>query len=263
MLRTEPGCTTELDYTEQTSWMLFLKYLDDLEQERAVRAELDGKRYAFIIEPAYRWSAWAAPKTPDGGFDHSNALTSPDLIDFVNGRLFPYLRGFRTRAPSPDTIEYKISEIFSEIGNKFRGGCSLRDALELVDALRFRSQAEKHELSALYEVKIRRMGNAGRNGGEYYTPRPLIRAMIRVVQPRVGERTYDDVAGAHILRQGEEEPRRCHRHHEHDPARHRQHDPARHRRSERRAYQYAGGERFRSSGEGPVRGAPGQSAVRR
>src|SRR5208282_2302684 len=113
-----------------------------------------------------------------------------------NGKLFPYLRGFKTRAQSPDTIEYKISEIFGEIGNKFRSGYSLRDALELVDALRFRSQAEKHELSALYEDKIRRMGNAGRNGGEYYTPRPLIRAMVRVVQPRIGERIYDGAAGS-------------------------------------------------------------------
>jgi type I restriction enzyme M protein len=192
----EAGCTTELDYTEQTSWMLFLKYLDDLEKERELLARLDGKRYAFIIDAPYRWSAWAAPKTPDGAFDHNNALTGPDLIDFVNGKLFPYLRGFKTRADNPNTIEYKISEIFGEIPNKFRSGYSLRDALELVDALRFRSQAEKHELSALYEDKIRRMGNAGRNGGEYYTPRPLIRAMVRVVKPRIGERIYDGAAGS-------------------------------------------------------------------
>jgi type I restriction enzyme M protein len=192
----EAGCTTELDYTEQTSWMLFLKYLDDLEKERELRAQVDGKRYSYIIDPAYRWSAWAAPKTPDGAFDHNNALTGPDLIDFVNTKLFPYLQGFRTRAQSADTIEYKISEIFGEIPNKFRSGYSLRDALELVDALRFRSQAERHELSALYEDKIRRMGNAGRNGGEYYTPRPLIRAMVRVVQPRIGERVYDGACGS-------------------------------------------------------------------
>jgi hypothetical protein len=80
--------------------------------------------------------------------------------------------------------QYKIGEIFGEIENKFRSGYSLRDALELIDALRFRSQAEKHELSALYEAKIKNMGNAGRNGGEYYTPRPLIRAMIQVVKPK-------------------------------------------------------------------------------
>jgi len=101
ILRKEAGCTTELDYTEQTSWLLFLKYLDGLEQDKA-----------------------------------------------------------------------------------------------MVDELRFRSQTEKHELSHLYEAKIRNMGNAGRNGGEYYTPRPLIRAIIQVVQPRIGERIYDGACGS-------------------------------------------------------------------
>ena len=102
----------------------------------------------------------------------------------------------RKAPPDPDTIEYKIGEIFGEIESKFRSGYSLRDALELTDALRFRSQQEKHELSHLYEAKIRNMGNAGRNGGEYYTPRPLIRAMIQVVKPAVGERIYDGALGS-------------------------------------------------------------------
>ena len=77
----EAGCTTELDYTEQTSWLLFLKYLDDLEQERASLAELVGKPYQFIIDEANRWSNWAAPKKADGKLDHDNALTGYDLID--------------------------------------------------------------------------------------------------------------------------------------------------------------------------------------
>ena len=192
----EAGCTTELDYTEQTSWLLFLKYLDDLEQDRAIAAELEGKPYAFLLEPEYRWSSWAAPKTADGQLDHDHALVGDDLIDYVNRTLFPYLQGFKLRASSPDTIEYKIGEIFSEIKNRFQSGYSLRDALEYIDELSFGSQEEKHELSHLYEAKIRNMGNAGRNGGEYYTPRPLIRAMIRVVQPKLGERVYDGACGS-------------------------------------------------------------------
>ena len=114
----------------------------------------------------------------------------------MNNDLFPYLRGFGERASSAQTLEYRIGEIFGEIRNKFASGYSLRDALELVDRLSFASQAEKHELSHLYEAKIRNMGNAGRNGGEYYTPRPLIRAMIRVIQPTIGERIYDAAAGS-------------------------------------------------------------------
>jgi type I restriction enzyme M protein len=192
----EAGCTTELDYTEQTSWLLFLKYLDDLEQERALEAELAGKPYEFIIDEAHRWSSWAAPKKADGTLDHDNALIGDDLIDYVNRKLFPYLQSFKQRATSPDTIEYKIGEIFSEIKNRFQSGYSLRDALEYIDELRFRSQQEKHELSHLYEAKIKNMGNAGRNGGEYYTPRPLIRAIIRVVKPKIGDRIYDGACGS-------------------------------------------------------------------
>ncbi len=192
----EAGCTTELDYTEQTSWMLFLKYLDDLEQERAMAAELVGKPYQFLIDEPHRWSSWAAPKTADGSFDHDIALVGDDLIEFVDGSLFPFLKGFKERADGPDTIEYKIGAIFGEIKNKFQSGYSLRDALEYMDALHFRTQKEKHELSQLYEEKIARMGNAGRNGGEYYTPRPLIRAMVKVTAPKIGETIYDGACGS-------------------------------------------------------------------
>jgi len=192
----EAGCSSELDYTEQSSWMLFLKYLDDLEKEHALEAELVGKPYEFLLDEQHRWPSWAAPKGFDGLFDYNSALTGDDLIDYVNNDLFPYLKRFKERASGPDTIEYKIGEIFSEIKNKFQSGYSLRDALELTDTLRFRSQKEKYELSHLYEAKIQRMGNAGRNGGEYYTPRPLIRAMVKVTAPQIGETVYDGACGS-------------------------------------------------------------------
>ena len=192
----ESGCTTELDYTEQTSWLLFLKYLDELEQDKAAEAALEGKTYRHILDAAYRWESWAAPKDADGKLDHNRALTGDDLVEFVDRKLFPYLHGFKQRASGPNTIEYKIGEVFGEIKNKIRSGYTLRDIIDHVDELRFRSQTEKHELSALYEEKIKRMGNAGRNGGEYYTPRPLIRAMIRVVRPQIGERIYDGACGS-------------------------------------------------------------------
>jgi type I restriction enzyme M protein len=195
-LRKEAGCTTELDYTEQTSWLLFLKYLDGLEQDKAMEAELEGKKYAFILDAPYRWESWAAPKGQDGKLDHNKALSGPDLTEFVDRKLFPYLHGFKQRASGPNTIEYKIGEIFGEIKNKIHSGYNLREIIDHIDELRFRSQTEKHELSHLYEAKIKNMGNAGRNGGEYYTPRPLIRAMVRVVKPQIGERVYDGACGS-------------------------------------------------------------------
>lgn len=196
ILRKEAGCTTELDYTEQTSWLLFLKYLDGLEQEKAMEAELDGKIYSFILEEQYRWDSWAAPKGADGRLDHNKALTGDDLRDFVDRKLFPYLHGFKKRASGPNTIEYKIGEIFGEIKNRIHSGYNLREIIDHVDELRFRSQTEKHELSQLYEGKIKNMGNAGRNGGEYYTPRPLIRAIVQVVKPEIGQRIYDGAVGS-------------------------------------------------------------------
>jgi type I restriction enzyme M protein len=192
----DAGCTSELDYTEQTSWLLFLKYLDGLEQDKATEAALEGKKYTFILDQPYRWEKWAAPKGQDGQIDHHVAATGDDLVAFVNQRLFPYLQGFKAKASGPNTIEYKIGEIFGEIKNRIQSGYNLREIIDQVDALRFRSQTEKHELSHLYEAKIKNMGNAGRNGGEYYTPRPLIRAIVRVVQPRIGERIYDPAVGS-------------------------------------------------------------------
>jgi type I restriction enzyme M protein len=192
----EAGCTTELDYTEQTSWLLFLKYLDDLEQDKSTEAALDGKKYNHILDKPYRWESWAAPKGRDGKLDHNKALTGDDLRDFVNGNLFPYLHKFKQKATGPNTIEYKIGEIFGEIKNKIQSGYNLREIIDHIDELRFRSQTEKHELSHLYEAKIKNMGNAGRNGGEYYTPRPLIRAIVQVVKPRIGDRIYDGAVGS-------------------------------------------------------------------
>jgi type I restriction enzyme M protein len=192
----EAGCTTELDYTEQTSWLLFLKYLDSLERDKAIEAQLEGKTYTPILDEAYRWDAWAAPKDANGALDHNAAMTGDDLREFVDRKLFPYLHGFKQRAAGPNTLEYKIGEIFGEIKNKIHSGYNLREIIDHIDELRFGSQIEKHELSHLYEAKIKNMGNAGRNGGEYYTPRPLIRAMVRVVAPQIGERIYDGAVGS-------------------------------------------------------------------
>lgn len=191
----DAGADSELDYIGQTSWVLFLRYLDELEQDKADEATLKGEDYTYIIDEEYRWGKWAMPEK-NGKLDHHKAMTGTVLIQFVNLKLFPYLAGFKQRADNPKTIEYKIGEIFSELKNKVQSGYNLREILEYADELPFKSSADKHELSHLYESKIKNMGNAGRNGGQYYTPRPLIRAIINVVNPQIGDTVYDGAVGS-------------------------------------------------------------------
>lgn len=194
-LRNDSGVSTALDYVEQTSWILFLKYLDDLEKDKEIEAKLAGKEYQNILEEKFKWDVWACPKKK-GKLDHNEALSGEDLKDFVDHKLFPYLKKFKQEDTDQKTIEYKIGEIFSEIKNKIQSGYKLREILSIVDEMRFRSQKEKHELSDLYEGRIKSMGNAGRNGGEYYTPRPLIKTIVKVVDPKVGEKVYDGAVGS-------------------------------------------------------------------
>ena len=193
ILHTDSGCGTELDYVEQTSWILFLKYLDGLATDKREKAKLAGKNYTPILAAKYRWNSWACPQKA-GKLDHNKALDGDDLLDFVNNQLFPYLKKFR--AEDVNTIEYKIGEIFSELKNKIASGYKLREILNITDGMRFRLHQEKHELSHLYEAKIKNMGNAGRNGGEYYTPRPLIQSIVKVVAPQINETIYDGACGS-------------------------------------------------------------------
>lgn len=106
-----------------------------------------------------------------------------------------YLRKFKETG-APKSIEIKIGVIFSEIRNRIQSGYNLRDVLEQVDNLHFQTSEERHEMTYWYESRLNRMGNAGRNGGEYYTPRPLIRTIIRVVNPRIGKTVYDGACGS-------------------------------------------------------------------
>jgi len=196
ILRRENGCQTPIDYIEQTSWLLFLKYLDDLETEREMNAVMVGKEYKRIIKGNLQWTKWAAPKKADGTPDHINCMTGPDLQEFVDTKLFPELRKFQTTASSASTLEYKIGEIFAELHNKITSGYNLREVIDLVDTLHFQSAKDKHEMTLLYESRLQKMGNAGRTGGEYYTPRPLIRTIVKVVDPKIGETVYDPACGS-------------------------------------------------------------------
>jgi len=180
VLRKEAGCTTELDYTEQTSWLLFLKYLDGLEQDLADEAALERKKYSYILDKPTAGKLGRA-KGKDGKLDHNQAKTGTTCAT-SSTRSFSHTCTASSRRPAGRTRSNTRSARSSERSKtRSRAVYNLREIIDHIDALRFRSQAEKHELSQLYEAKIKNMGNAGRNGGEYYTPRPLIRAIVQVV----------------------------------------------------------------------------------
>lgn len=196
VLYKDSGADSELDYIGQTSWIMFLRYLDALEAKKADEAVLTGEEYQPILEEQFRWQNWAVPRNDKGEPDEHKTKTGVDLVEFVDGKLFPYLAKFKEKTSDVNTIEYKIGEIFSELKNKVQSGYNLREIIDYADELPFRSSKDKHELSHLYETKIKNMGNAGRNGGQYYTPRPLIRAMISVINPVIGETVYDAACGS-------------------------------------------------------------------
>lgn len=188
------GVGSHSDYIEQISWILFLKYLEDLENRRRIDAELNGQKYTPILKEEFRWNSWASPKTADGKKDVSKALVGKDLVEFVNDKLFPYLREFKATTENTKTITYKIGEIFSEIKNKVQSGTTLREALDIIDELEFKTQEQLDDLSHLYEARLKLLGGAGRSG-EYYTPRPLIKTIIKAIDPEAGKTIYDGAAG--------------------------------------------------------------------
>lgn len=194
-LHHDDGCSTALDYVEQSSWVLFLKYFDDLEKTREQAAELEEKTYERIIAGEYQWNEWAMPLDNEGNYDVKRALVGDDLIEFVNQKLFPYLQHF-TEKYDVDTIEYKVGIIFTNIKNKISSGYNLRDVIERVDELKFQTAENRHEMTQIYEDRLKQMGNAGRNGGEYYTPRPLIRTIVKSINPQIGETVYDGACGS-------------------------------------------------------------------
>jgi type I restriction enzyme M protein len=188
------GVGSHSDYIEQISWMLFLKYLEDLETRRGVDAELNGETYTPILKEEFRWNTWASPRTATGDKDVTATLVGKDLVEFVNNELFPYLQEFKTVSDSIKTISYKVGEIFSDLKNKVQNGATLREALDIIDELEFKTQDQLDDLSHLFEERLKLLGGAGRSG-EYYTPRPLIKTIIKVLDPEPGKTIYDGAAG--------------------------------------------------------------------
>jgi len=197
ILRRDDGISGAMHYTEQTSWILFLKFLDDYEAEKADDAILSGIDYAPVLDEEHRWTNWACPKTADGKLDIQKARTGDDLRDYVNDKLFPYLKSFRTSAQNdPQSFAYKIGATFEYLDNKIASGHTLREVVDIIDSLNFQSETELFELSQVYEGLLQNMGDAGGYAGEFYTPRALVRSIVQVINPQAGQRVYDAAAGS-------------------------------------------------------------------
>ena len=196
ILRRDDGISGAMHYTEQISWILFLKFLNDFEINKADEAILKGKEYEYVIRKDLRWENWACPKDEKGKLDVKRALTGSDLIEFVNKTLFDYLEKFKNNTNDPKSIKYKIGAIFEFLDNRIASGHTLREVLDIIDSLDFQSSSELFELSHIYENLLKGMGSDGGNSGEFYTPRAIIKAMVETVNPQVGETIYDGAVGS-------------------------------------------------------------------
>lgn len=200
ILRRDDGISGAMHYTEQTSWVLFLKFLDDYESEKLDEAVLSGQTYQPVLDEKHQWSNWACPKNADGKLDLHRAKTGDDLIEYVNNKLFPYLKDFANVSSTveldPKSFAYKIGAIFRYLDNKVASGHTLREVLDIIDTLNFQSESELFELSLVYEGLLQNMGDAGGYSGEFYTPRPVVRAIVDVVNPKAGQTIYDAAAGS-------------------------------------------------------------------
>jgi len=195
ILRTDDGISGAMHYTEQISWILFLKFLNDLEETKNEDAELDGEIYNFVIDEKYRWGVWAVPKK-DGKKDLINSMSGEDLLDFVNKDLFPYLKSFKSLTENPKSIKYKIGAIFEFLDNRIANGHTLREVLDIIDDMDFHNQSDLFQLSLIYEKLLKDMGSDGGNSGEYYTPRPLIKVIVDIVNPQIDQTIYDPSVGS-------------------------------------------------------------------
>ena len=188
ILRRDDGISGAMHYTEQVSWILFLKFLDDYESSERDAAELDGRDYHSILDEAHSWSSWTQRD--------KKLFSGDDLKDFVNKDLFPYLKSFRSADGDYHSIRYKIGEIFYFLDNRIESGHTLREIIDIIDTLNFQSQEDLFELSKIYEDLLQGMGNDGGNSGEFYTPRSIIKLIVDIVDPNVRQTVYDPAAGS-------------------------------------------------------------------
>jgi type I restriction enzyme M protein len=180
ILRSDNNCSGMMEYIEHLSWLLFLRFLDAQEEEWATQAELAGRPYTRILDGTFRWSAWATKDWP-----------ADSLLKFIHGRLIPYLQNL-----SGDPVRDTIRSIFAD--RKLivcDSGHNLKDVLSIINSIDFHSQDDIFTVSQVYEELLRRLGHENRLAGEFYTPRPVVRFIVEVIDPKIGETIYDPAAG--------------------------------------------------------------------
>ncbi len=197
IMRKDKGLSTDLDRLPMLTWIMFLKFLDDMEQIEQTKAKLSGGRYRPAIEPPYRWRDWAAP---------ADGITGPDLLALINqdearlpnGKrgpgLFAYLRGLPGGNGSARRRTV-IATVFSGVVNRMTSGYLLRDVINKVNGIHFLAKEELFTLGHLYESMLREMRDAAGENGEFYTPRPVVRFMVQAVDSRLGETVLDPACG--------------------------------------------------------------------
>lgn len=181
-LRRDSNMSGQIDYNEQIAWMLFLKALDQIEHEQEDAATFKGVSHATILDRAYRWTVWV--KVSD---------TAEQKLGFVKNKLFPYLRSL-----SGSPVRNLIAQIFDGIPTKLMSSAvGMAEVLDLIDAINLNSNDDTHHLSQFYEESLLKMGGQGRQaGGEFYTPRPVIRLILKIIDPKVGETVLDPFLGS-------------------------------------------------------------------
>lgn len=195
ILRRDDGISGAMQYTEQISWLLFLKFFDDYETAHELESSLNAKTYTRLLDPTFQRSSRAAPKK-DGKLDHTKAMVGDDLKEFVNTQLFPYLKSFRNADADYHSMKYKIGEIFYFLENRIENWNTMREVIDIIDAMNFQLQSDLFELSKIYEDLLQGMGNDGGNSGEFYTPRAVIKAMVECLDPQIWETIYDGATGS-------------------------------------------------------------------
>ncbi|KQN39167.1 MULTISPECIES: N-6 DNA methylase [unclassified Frigoribacterium] len=180
IMRKDAGLNGELDRLPQLAWLLFLKAFDDLEDERKI---LDpGYRPALPTE--YRWLTWAG---------ESN-LTGDPLLNFVNEKLLPHIRGLQGTGDAGDPRD-TLARVFTDVSNRMRSGHLLRALIDQLDSIQFSKSDEMHAMAVFYESMLREMRDAAGDSGEFYTPRPLIKFVVDQVDPKPGEAIMDPAVG--------------------------------------------------------------------